>query len=149
MHRGRALLTAPALPVLLPWVRVVLRRALESGAAGVVLAALTLMAGCATRPPVAIAVADFKDVAGAWRSTHRSALRASLIIQTNGKYWMAVERGGGVQGQLIVDGDVLRYDTGPAGSWRGTATLLDDRGKEYLRFTHETGQLWIECERGP
>ena len=122
---------------------------MRSVAAGVLLAALTLTAGCATTTPVPIAVTDFKDVAGAWRSTNRSALRASLIIQANGKYWMAVERGAGVQGQLIVDGGVLRYDTGPAGAWRGTATLLEDRGREYLRFTHETGQLWIECERGP
>jgi hypothetical protein len=123
---------------------------MTGGAAGVLLAALTLTAGCAmTSAPVEMAVTDFKQVAGAWTSTSGSALRGTLIIQTTGKYWMAVEHGTALQGQLVADGGVLRYGAETAGSWRGKATLLDDRGKEYLRFTHDTGQLWIECERAP
>ena len=120
------------------------------GAARVLVVALVTTAGCATTTtPVETAVTDFKQVAGAWKSTSGSASRVTLIIQTNGKYWMAVERDAALQGQLMVEGGVLRYGSGTTGSWRGKATLLDDRGKQYLRFVQDTGVLWIECERGP
>ena len=60
---------------------------------------------------------------------------------------MAVERGAALQGQFMVEGGVLRYGAETAGSWRGKATLLlDDRRKQYLRFVHDTGVLWMEFE---
>ena len=112
---------------------------MRSGAARVLLVALVTTAGCATTTtPVETAVTDFKQVAGAWTSTSGSASRVTLIIQTNGRYWMAVERGAALQGQFVVEGGVLRYGAGKA------TLLLDDRRKQYLRFVHDTGMLWIE-----
>ena len=126
---------------------------MSRGAARVLVVALVTTAGCATTTtlvettPVETAVTDFKQVAGAWTSTSGSASRVTLIIQTNGKYWMAVERGAALHGQFLVEGGVLRYGAGTAGSWRGKATLLlDDRRKQYLRFVHDTGVLWMEFE---
>ena len=120
---------------------------MRSGAARVLVVALVTTAACATTTtPVETAITDFKQVAGAWTSTSGSASRVTLIIQSNGKYWMAVERGAGIQGQFMVEGGGLRSGAGTAGSWRGKVTLLDDRGKRSLRFVDDTGVLWMEFE---
>ena len=114
------------------------------------LAALILAAGCATSAsPAKMPVTNFHQVAGAWTSISESAVRAKLVIQTNGRYWMTLDNDAAFHGQLRLEGGALRYDLGPTGAWRGTATLVDAGGKEHLRFVHDTGQFWMECERGP
>jgi hypothetical protein len=124
-------------------------RALASGGAWIALAALALTAGCATattRPAGEAAVTDFHQVAGAWKSTGGSGLQGNLIVQTNGRFWMTTGRAVALHGQLLFQEGVLRFDTGPD-SRRGRATLVEDRGRELLRFTDDTGQVWMECER--
>jgi hypothetical protein len=125
------------------------RRPLASGVVWIVVAGL-LAAGCATMGgPAETPITNFKQVTGAWTSSAGSSERARLMIQSNGRYWMSLGTGAAFQGQLKLEGGALRYDVGPTGAWRGKATLLDDHGKEYLRFTHDTGQVWMECEHAP
>jgi hypothetical protein len=118
--------------------------AMTPRAVWVLIAALTLTAACATTNELPIT--EFNQVAGAWATSGRSAVRGRVIIQTNGKYWMTLGSDAALQGQLSIEGGALRYDLGPGGSRRGRATRVVERGKEYLRFVDETGQLWIECE---
>ena len=105
---------------------------------------LGLTVGCATTRDLPIT--EFSQVAGAWTTSGRSAVRARVIIQTNGKYWMTIGSEAALQGQLTIDQGALRYDLGAGGTRKGRATRVLVQGKEYLRFVDDTGQLWIECE---
>jgi hypothetical protein len=115
------------------------------------LCGLLLTAGCATAPPaVEKPVTDFKQVAGSWNGSawgdSGTAFRANLIIQTDGKYLIVIEQNPAFPGQFTLEGGALRYKHG-TGRWVGKATLIEERGREYLRFVHDTGALWIEYER--
>ncbi len=97
-------------------------------------------------------VTDFKQVAGSWNGWLQERgyrpFRVNLIIQIDGQYQLVFERNPSFPGQLTLEGGVLRYGKGTTGFWRGTVTLVEERGKEYLRFVHDdTGALWIEYER--
>jgi hypothetical protein len=121
-----------------------------SRAVWVLMAVLVLSAGCQTatsQPGGEAPVTDFKQVAGAWRTTGASAMQGSLIIQTNGKYWMRIGYTAAFQGQFRLEGGALHYDLGPTGPRKGTAMRVEDRGRELIRLTDETGQTWMECER--
>jgi hypothetical protein len=114
-----------------------------------VLGALTLTSGCATTAGDATAdapVSDFRQIAGAWTTTGASPLQGSLIIQTNGRYWMRMGAAA-LHGQFVLHGGDLHYDLGPTGPRRGMARRVDDRGKELIRFVDDAGQVWMECER--
>jgi hypothetical protein len=122
------------------------------GAVWVLVGALAVATGCATTsPPAEKSIRDFKQVAGTWRgwttSTSGSALRATLVIQPNGSYLLTVEQNAAFPGQLTPLNGVLRYGEGTTGRWKGRVALVEDRGKEYLRFVHDTGELWTEYER--
>ena len=118
--------------------------------ASVLLTLLTL-ASCATTRGVPIPITDFRQIAGAWHgwvpSTSGPQLRASLVVETDGKYLLAVERNPAYPGHFMLERDGLRYGEGTTGFWRGKATLSEDRGRQYLRFVHDTGAFWMECER--
>lgn len=117
---------------------------------GVLLAVLTLAGGCATtssQVPGEAPVTDFKQVAGAWRTTGGSASQGSLVIQTNGRYWMRIGYIAALQGQFRLEGGALHYELGPSDQRRGKATLVDDRGTELLRFTDDSGLIWLEWVR--
>jgi hypothetical protein len=117
---------------------------------GILTAVLVLASGCAatsSHAPVEAPVTDFKQVAGAWRTTGDSALQGSLIIQTNGRYWMRMGYIAALQGQFRLEGGVLLYELGPASPRRGRATLIDAQGIEVLRFIDDSGAIWMECVR--
>jgi hypothetical protein len=116
----------------------------------VALAVLMLTGGCQTTTGQArgeAPVTDFKQVAGAWTTTSASALQGSLIIQTNGRYWMRIGYTAAFQGQFRLEDGALHYDLGSTGPGKGTARLVADRGKELIRFTDDAGRTWLECER--
>jgi hypothetical protein len=114
---------------------------------------LALTTGCASSSKSAeVPVTEFKQVVGVWNGWiaggEGTPSRVRLVVQSNGKYWTAVEGKAGFQGQLTLEGGALRYSAGPNGQWRGRA-VLEEREKEHLRFLHDTGEVWMEYERAP
>ena len=117
------------------------------------LSLLPLLIGCATASsPSEIPVADFKQLAGIWAgwttASDGSPHRIRLIVQTNGRYWVSLDDRSGFHGQLALESGAVRYGTPATGSWRGRI-ILEDRGKEVMRFVQDTGETWVECERSP
>jgi hypothetical protein len=117
--------------------------------------ALIFIAAVLTLPAIVTAqaekpITDVKALAGTWNGWYNSprggqAARAQLVIKDDGSWTFHISGGANTTGNItLVDGKA-RYQ-GSVGD-PGTVVLIDNKGKEALRFMRRDGTIASEFER--
>jgi hypothetical protein len=130
------------------------RRFLATLVLGTLIFALTLL-GCATTSSTPKTVTDIKQLVGSWngwieeRGGARFQYRATLSIREDGTWAIVTERNPTYYGRMgIADGVVRWAAADPKLPWYGTATLVEENGREWLTLRRPTGEVWTEVARG-
>jgi hypothetical protein len=129
-------------------------RSLQRWVASVVAIILAVaVAGCATTSSPPKVVTDIKQLVGSWNGWIASGdggrypFPAKLSVREDGTW--AIDFGRIYYGRIAtVDGVVRWGPTDPKLPWSGTATLVEENGREWLTFRRANGQVWTEVDRG-
>jgi hypothetical protein len=114
--------------------------------AAVVLLVPEIVAAQAEKP-----IPDVKVLAGTWNGWYNSprggqaAARAQIIIKDDGSWSFHIRDGVTTTGNITVTDGKARYQ-GSVGD-PGTIVLIDNKGKEMLRFVRRDGSIASEFER--
>jgi hypothetical protein len=113
------------------------------------------VAGCATTSSTPKVVTDIKQLVGSWTGWiaasdgGRYPFPATLSIHEDGTFAITTSRSPIYYGRVgIVDGAARWAAADPKLPWFGTATLVDENGREWLTFRRPNGQVWTEVDRG-
>jgi hypothetical protein len=106
--------------------------------------------GCMTTQPVPKVVTDVKQLVGAWEGwigCHgcSTRFRSRLLVREGGYYEMVNERNPSYYGKFGIVNGVLQY--GAEGRWYGSATIVEERGHEWLTLYRANGEVWTEFDR--
>jgi hypothetical protein len=119
---------------------------------GILIFALTLL-GCATTSSTPKTVTDIKQLVGTWNGWIASRdggpypFPAKLSVREDGTW--AIDFNRIFYGRIaIVDGVVRWGSTDPQQPLSGTATLVEENGREWLTFRRANGEVWTEVNRG-
>jgi hypothetical protein len=129
------------------------RRLLASVAGTLVAFSILATVGCATTSSTPKTVTDIKQLVGSWSGWMNCngglsrCLRATPLVRDDGTWTMPVERNPAYIGKVVSTGNVVRYTYGMGGPWRGTVTLVEENGRDYLTFVRENGEAWCEFDR--